>query len=274
MRLRGPKEKPDDDAAQKVRALEKKVEDLEYKLERASVKLMTIERPKDKGEVLLDYPKAEIKLVYAAQGRSRACVKEPLTVSWIERLRPNDVFYDIGANVGAYSLIAAAAADESVRIWAFEPGYSNFAILCDNILTNDFDDRIAPMPVTLGSNTALGTFSYRFVKGGGARHHSKQSDAPDFRSVYDQRVITYRLDDLISQFGLPTPTHIKLDVDGAEREVLVGAERTLRSDALRSVLVEVGEGDEDVKGLLQEAGLELGETYESKRVWYGVFERS
>ena len=57
--------------------------------------------------------------------------------------------------------------------------------------------------------------------------------------MYRQTALGYRLDDFIAQFGLPAPTHIKIDVDGLEAQVLAGAERTLKDPALRTVLVEM-----------------------------------
>src|SRR5579872_3231912 len=61
----------------------------------------------------LDYAASRIRLLVSSSEigvRLRSVEKEPFTVEWIEQsLRPGEVFYDIGANVGAYSLIAARA---------------------------------------------------------------------------------------------------------------------------------------------------------------------
>jgi FkbM family methyltransferase len=265
------------------------VEELQQRIDVLNAKLLKSERKLEleilggktrdrRGRrVLLDYPKADITLLGAAKGRRIACAKEPLTVSWIERsLRAGDVFYDIGANVGSYSLVAAASSHDSVRIFAFEPGFENFSALCQHLIINGFEDRIIPVPMALGAQTALAKFSYRFLTPGGARHFWTQSeeDAP-FESLYNQTILTYRLDDLVSQFELTPPTHIKLDVDGAERAVLTGAERVLRAERLRSVLIEVPQGADDVTPLLADAGLHLAETFEEyTNVWYGVFERN
>ena len=59
--------------------------------------------------------------------------KEPWTVAWLDdSVRPGDVVYDIGANVGVFSLIAAANLDGQGSVVAFEPGYANFSRLCEN----------------------------------------------------------------------------------------------------------------------------------------------
>ena len=64
--------------------------------------------------------------------------EEPFTADWIERsIKPGDVLYDVGANVGPYSLIAAKATSNGARIFAFEPSAPSFHGLSRNILIND-----------------------------------------------------------------------------------------------------------------------------------------
>jgi hypothetical protein len=75
----------------------------------------------------LDYEPAEILVGVTSRAeilsRLRPVAKEPWTVRWLERnIRTDDVLYDIGANVGAYTLIAAALRRRGVRVVAVEPG--------------------------------------------------------------------------------------------------------------------------------------------------------
>ena len=66
--------------------------------------------------------------------RLHSCAKEPETVRWIEEyVREGDVIFDIGANVGAYSLVTSKVANGKARVYAFEPSFLNFAQLCRNI---------------------------------------------------------------------------------------------------------------------------------------------
>ena len=85
----------------------------------------------------LDYPGAKILMEAETQQemgyRIHSCQKEPWTVAMIERMQPGDVLYDIGANVGAYTLVAAALHH---RVVAIEPGYANYARLCQNPTMN------------------------------------------------------------------------------------------------------------------------------------------
>ena len=232
----------------------------------------------------LDYPRADISLRVTSRAelyRAHSCAKEPWTVDWIERwLRPDDVLYDIGANVGAYALVAAKSSGGRARVVAFEPGYASFAALCENILVNGCGDSITPLPVGLGAETRLTSFNYRDLRPGAADHtFGKAEPVAGGATAYSQPVLGYRLDDLIAQFGLPPPNHVKVDVDGSEGAVLEGARNTLASSSLRSLMVEIDPSQSTrVTGILEGAGFGLRSRIAERNgrpmpVWYGLFAR-
>ena len=201
----------------------------------------------------LDYPSANILMETESTyqvSRLRSCVKEPETVQWIEReLKKKDVFYDIGANVGAYSLVANAVAS-GCRVYAYEPSFATFAALCRNIRLNSCADRVIPLPLALSDHTGLVPFNYYSIAVGAALHTS--GDAIDYKGEpFDPEfaipTMTYRLVDLIAEFKLLEPTHIKIDVDGNELLVLRGAGKSLES--VRSILVEIQEGSSRAREL-------------------------
>src|SRR3712207_5715584 len=101
----------------------------------------------------LDFPDADIYLRLTTPFellRLRACASEPWTVDWLRRsVRPGDVVYDVGANVGAFSFVAAHCAPD-VRCVAFEPGGANYAALSENIALNGLGDRVTALPIALG----------------------------------------------------------------------------------------------------------------------------
>ncbi len=173
--------------------------------------------------------------------RLGSCAKEPETVHWLEtQLRPGDTFYDIGANVGAYSLVAFAITAGKAKIVAFEPGFATFTALCRNIQLNRAADAILPLPIALSDVDGLATFRYSDTDAGAALH-SWHEGVPGEAHV-PQMVLptmTFTLDGRIQALGLPPPTLIKLDVDGPELEVLAGAEKALSRPELRGVLVEL-----------------------------------
>jgi FkbM family methyltransferase len=222
----------------------------------------------------LDYPGAELIVGVTSRtellSRLRPAAKEPWTVAWIERsLRASDVFWDVGANVGAYALIAASLARDSARIVAVEPAPASYAALCDNVALNGLERSITPLPVLLGERTGLTTLEP--AEAGAAEHELGGEGVA---------ALAYRLDDLIAAHGLPAPTLMKIDVDGAEAAVLSGAGDTLGRPELRSVLVEIDRSAGDaVVEQLAAAGLQAVERVDERdgeplpNVWYGVFER-
>lgn len=186
--------------------------------------------------------------------RLRSCNKEPGTVEWIEKwFKPGDVFYDIGANVGAYALVAFRFLKRETKVYAFEPGFVTFPQLCRNIHLNDAADAIIPFPVALSGKTSITSFHYENLLSGGALHALGSPinyRGREFQLEFTLSTLAYRLDDFVREFDLPIPNHIKIDVDGTEYEILEGSERTLRQPELRSILLEVNEERECMKEIV------------------------
>ena len=196
---------------------------------------------------LLDYDRRLIKLGVSSameyHTRLHSCKKEPETVTWIEQeFMPGDVFYDIGANVGAYSLVAAAFWGPRLRIVAIEPSAVNFARLLHNLTLNGCAEQVTALPIALAQTTGIQPFHYSNLDPGGSLHALGQPldfQGEPFRPIASCPTLAFDLDTLVQQFHLPSPTHLKLDVDGSELTILRGAERTLRT--VRSLLVELDE---------------------------------
>ncbi|MGQ0666828.1 MAG: FkbM family methyltransferase [Nitrospiraceae bacterium] len=216
----------------------------------------------------MDYEPAEILLQIESEveygTRLQSCAKEPETIEWIHTcFQEGDVYFDVGANVGAYALVAAKRFGGKVRVYAFEPSFPTFKQLCTNIVLNNCQECIVPLQVALSDRTALEVLNYSSLLPGGALHALGQAvdyKGDRFQPVVKQSVLSFALDDLIRQFALPLPTHIKLDVDGTELSILKGAKMTLASVALRSVLVEILEGDPhsaELVSLLERSGMKL-----------------
>jgi FkbM family methyltransferase len=195
----------------------------------------------------LDYSKADIFLALDSEieytMRLRSCDKEPETVQWIEDfVKAGDVVYDIGANVGAYSLVASKHSGGKAKVFAFEPSFSTFSQLCKNIFLNRCSGQVIPLHIALSDNTGIATFHYSSIIPGVALHalHSAvDNKGKDFNAVFSQPVLSYDLDGFIRQFAIEPPTHVKLDVDGHELTILKGAERTLAAGTIKSIIVEL-----------------------------------
>ncbi len=235
--------------------------------------------------VKLDYSRHPIFLaVDSPLGilRTRACEKEPETVKWIEEfIKPGEVFFDIGSNVGAYSLVASKFLAGEVKVYAFEPSFSTYNQLCHNIILNHCQDSIYPFMLALNDVTGMVGFDFHSLEAGDAEHILVSNGdvlQTKFQPVYRQALFGFRLDDLVSNFDFPQPIHIKLDVDGAELAVLHGASGIIQNTALRSILVEVRKDKyaEEVESLLRSSGFELVSMHDRGNgiIWNYIFARN
>ena len=101
------------------------------------------------------------------------------------------------------------------------------------------------IPVALSDKTTLDEFNYTTLSAGGALHslgNPVDLEGEDFDPVFTQGMLAYCLDDLVREFELPMPNHIKIDVDGTELEIIEGAQKTLASSGMKTLLVELIEG--------------------------------
>ena len=198
--------------------------------------------------------------------------KEPETLEWIERyFRPDDVMYDVGANIGLYSLFAAIHLEKQCKVFAFEPEALNFAKLSRNIYLNSLSGTVVPCCLAITDEVGFDSFFLnpdnfdKIVNGdelaAGSALHSfrspKDFSGRTFKPVHMQGGVGVSLDYLWQVWGLDFPNHVKIDVDGLEEQAITGARHTLTDQRLRSVLVEVSgkEGHEDsILHTLNEAG--------------------
>ena len=185
--------------------------------------------------------------------------KEPETIAWLDRtIDPSSVLYDVGANIGIYSLYALHLSS-TTRVVAFEPESLNYARLNLNIHRNDWTDRAIAFGVGLGSANEVVKFRLSKLEAGHAMHGDNiQPGKEDFQ----QGCVIAKLDDFLdAHIALPAPTHLKIDVDGPELDILLGAQKCLRSPQLRHILIEMEENNK-ARGLqmLEAAGFELVET--------------
>jgi FkbM family methyltransferase len=139
-------------------------------------------------------------------------------------LRAEDVFYDVGANAGAYSVFAAGL---GCRVVSFEPVPATFARLKENAELND-TGKFSLRRCAVGSSKG----SLKMTVHQGPGNHVLQSDeVADFVEVEVTTLDRELLD-------LPGPTFIKADIEGFELEMLRGATQVLRSDRLLGLLIE------------------------------------
>lgn len=170
-------------------------------------------------------------------------IKEPETNAWLrDEINEESVFWDIGANIGLFSLYAATL-NKKCKILAFEPESQNFASLCGNVFANEFLNIEAYGIAIAGGPASFQDLYVSEMSAGSAVHNIGCTSpwAPN-QAVFRQKTIAISVDELVSKFGFPAPTIMKIDVDGIELDILRGA-RMILSGSLQTVLVEMDAED-------------------------------
>jgi len=163
----------------------------------------------------------------------------------LHSLRPGDLFVDVGANIGSYSILAGAC--EGVKVIAFEPVPRTFSWLQKNIKINALENRIEAMNIGLAEQKGSINFSSNLD----ALNHVVLQEKHNTSVV---KVDVNKLDDILDH---KYPTVIKIDVEGYELQVLNGAKKILDNPSLIAVIVELngagkryGVDDEEIHKLL------------------------
>lgn len=192
---------------------------------------------------------------------NRYSIKEPDTLDWLDRMEQGSCYFDIGANIGQYSIYPAKKFGDSLRIFAFEPQSSNYASLNRNIYLNGLKDRIYAYCVGIGGKSGFDKlYVPKFVPGGNRSQLGQESlEAMRSPTTHIQGMFGVTLDDLCEKWGFPFPNYVKIDVDGIEIQILKAATKVLQNPALRSVIVELGTEAEQQEAcqIMQSAGMKL-----------------
>ncbi|MFW5956748.1 MAG: FkbM family methyltransferase [Halorhabdus sp.] len=175
--------------------------------------------------------------------RSDGHGERPILDEFAYRVDSDDVVWDVGANMGSYSLLAGSIGAEVV---AFEPGPRARLALLDNARLNEVDDSIDATPYALADWDGPGVLLP--ASRSGVRELARDADEGD-------TVPVRRGDDL----DVPAPDVVKIDVEGAEVAVLDGMADRLAACRLCYVEVHEGVDVEAVRERLETAGLEVTE---------------
>ena len=166
--------------------------------------------------------------------------KEPTTIKWIRNFKSNSVFFDVGANVGMFSVFAASISKS--RVYSFEPESNNFQVLMENILFNKLFNKISSYQIALGNKTYFTKlFIDTFTKGSSHHMLGEPLDHNLEHKSYkiNQGVFSTTLDDLIDRWNFPVPKYLKIDVDGIEYKIINSSKSLLKNKKLESVLIEI-----------------------------------
>ena len=188
-------------------------------------------------------------------------IKEPDTLDWIDSFEPDSCYFDLGANIGQYSLYPAKKYGEKIRVFSFEPQSNNYYALNKNIFFNQLKENITAYCVAVSGHSEFSKlYIPKFIPGGNRSQFGKEDIGHmKMSATHTQGMFGVTLDDLCGQWGFPYPNYIKIDVDGIEIAILKGAKSVLAHPNLKSVIVELGtpEEQEAAIALMQQAGLEV-----------------
>jgi FkbM family methyltransferase len=188
--------------------------------------------------------------------------KEPSTIDWINSMSTGDILFDVGANIGSYSVLAGS---KGVKVFAFEPEAENYALLIKNLQLNNIEPNA--YCIALSDEDKIGMLHVNGNTVGGACNSFNEEigfDLQEKKTNFSQGCFGVSVDSLIER-GLPMPTHVKIDVDGLEYKVINGMSKIL--DNVKSILVEVNPSlkeHQDMLNLLEKKGFKFDQAQVDK----------
>jgi FkbM family methyltransferase len=163
----------------------------------------------------------------------------PLQKAFAAYVQPGNVFYDIGANIGFFTVLAAQLVGKSGQVYAFEPVPENAERVRYNAKLNQFKN-VTVFQKAVSANKGEGNLLLAHHSGGATL--STVGTPPDLRGSMQVELVC--VDDLVAQKKMKPPTAVKVDVEGAEIEVLKGMLKTI--DQYKPIIFyEVDDGNKE-----------------------------
>ena len=151
----------------------------------------------------------------------------PLQKALSKYLKLEDIVYDIGANVGFFTVISAKLVGDSGHVYAFEPDPDNIKNLEHNIQLDSFSN-ITILEQAVARSTGTGELLLTGYSGSRTLSTTAKSESQKYQSCPKIPVKLVAIDDLVTQQMIPPPTVVKIDVEGAELDVLEGMSQTIK----------------------------------------------
>ena len=172
--------------------------------------------------------------------------KEPETLEWIDSFqeKENLIFWDIGANIGLYSIYNSLKHPKSTTI-AFEPSSSNLRVLTRNISINNLEKniKVVSIPLTNKENIFQEMNEGQFVEGGALNSFGEKFDfeGKEFKPTMKYNLLGTTINYFLENSILDIPDYIKIDVDGIEHLILEGGNKFLNDKKVKSLSIEINE---------------------------------
>lgn len=203
----------------------------------------------------IDTPRGPLSFVLLGKPTAGRAVtilrRQPATIAWIDSFRPDSVFWDVGANVGVYTLYAALRGD--TKVVAFEPAAVNYFLLAANCEANKLDN-VDCLLLGLGNEKTIAQLEVsQFEPAQSFSFRGK----PDQQHRGRQAALILSMDQLIDEYELACPSYIKIDAPGASEAIIAGGARLLKREEVREVHLEVREhskGGQRIVDMLKQSG--------------------
>jgi FkbM family methyltransferase len=166
--------------------------------------------------------------------------KEPETLEWIDSIPEKSILWDIGANIGLYSIYAAKRRD--CRVFSFEPSVFNQELLARNVFLNNLVDKVCIIPLPLSDKLGFSQMRMTSVELGGALSTFDRKfgwDGSKLDEVFKFTTLGVSMNLALSHLNVPRPDYIKMDVDGLEHIILGGGQEVLST--IQGILLEVND---------------------------------
>ena len=201
--------------------------------------------------------------------------KEPETLEWIDDFNKDQeiVFWDIGSNIGLYSIYSALKY-KNIKIYSFEPSSSNLRILSRNISINNLQDKIFinQFPLTDKDHGHQLMMESNFREGGALHSFGKNLNFEGKKMDINNNYVIYgfSINYLIKNLNYKVPNYLKIDVDGQEHFILKSADEILKNQNLKSILVEINENYieqlKDIEMIMSKFNFKIIKKLQSKHV--------
>ncbi|AAN49448.1 FkbM family methyltransferase [Leptospira interrogans] len=206
-------------------------------------------------------------------------IQEPETIEWIETFSNDSVFWDIGANIGNYSIYAGNL-NKNLKILAFEPSAVNFFLLNRNIFLNEMDQSISAYPIAFNDLNSLGYLHMNSDTPGGTMNFFSEKDIIKETKVGGriiqincrQAITSYTIDSFVDLYKPPLPNYIKIDVDNFGYKIIKGGVKILNNPKLKSVSIELNDNEIDhvtrVVSIMKKSGFHKIEKYQHETIFH------
>lgn len=173
--------------------------------------------------------------------------REPKLYDWLNELPINAVYFDIGTSYGQEAVLASTFVERNVKVIGFDCNlyHSHFCCLNRALNNNRFEFIFGAVSDKSGKLISIETNSDTHI----SQLHKK--NVP-----YSYNIVTISLDDY-SKTNKIIPTHIKIDVDGAEKLVINGAKVLLSNKTVKDIFIEIDHKNMELKETILNFGFDV-----------------